>query len=317
MGAPELDESALRSAARRTARLVALQLLASVRAARDRLDHPGDDEALHDFRVAVRRLRSWLRAFRDVLEDTLSPTHERKLKRVARATGASRDLEVHIAWVEERRKALRGTRRPGADWLLARLRDRKASCDVELRRVVDSTIDRTVQRIGSAMESYLTSVVGTEPTFADVVQDLVTARAAKLENALGRITGLGDRAEAHTARIEAKRLRYLLEPLVEPVPATKPIVQRLTELQDHLGELHDAQVFGSEMASSIAEVLASRAPAGDDTGSATANGDPVPGLIAMSRVLRRTEQQAFAEVEKSWLRRGTPLPRLEGLVRNA
>ena len=138
MKAHDLDASALRQPARRTARLESMRLLAAVRDARDRLDHAGDDEALHDFRVAVRRLRSWLRAFHDVLDDTLSAKHERRLKRIARATGASRDLEVHITWVEDRRKALRGPSRRGADWLLSRLRERKctvtSSCDASSTR---------------------------------------------------------------------------------------------------------------------------------------------------------------------------------------
>src|SRR6478672_7935479 len=89
----------LRDSVQRGARRSALALLAHVRAARDRLDDLGDKEALHDFRVALRRLRSWLRAFRPALADTVGPKIERRLKQIAKETGASRDLEVHVAWV--------------------------------------------------------------------------------------------------------------------------------------------------------------------------------------------------------------------------
>ena len=41
------------------------------RAARGRLERPGDVEALHDFRVALRRLRSWERACRPHLGKTV------------------------------------------------------------------------------------------------------------------------------------------------------------------------------------------------------------------------------------------------------
>ncbi|HEY9226370.1 MAG TPA: CHAD domain-containing protein [Gemmatimonadaceae bacterium] len=295
--AVHISEDLLNAPARRTARLAALELLGRVRETRDRLEHAHDDDALHDFRVAIRRLRSWLRTFHDVLDDTLPAKPERRLKRVARATSASRDLEVHIAWVEERRKTLRGPRRAGADWLLERLNDRKLSCDAELRRVVDSTMDRVVARIDEAMRCYLTSVVDPEPTFTDVMSDLVRMRAETLEKALGRISTVGDRAEAHAARIEAKRLRYLLEPLDETKPDVRPVIAELTEMQDRLGELHDAQLFGSEIASLVAEVLAqqSNATAGE------AGADTVPGLMAMSRSLRKAEERAFAEVERQWL----------------
>jgi len=49
------------------ARLVALALTARAEAARRRLAEPDDPEALHDFRVAVRRLRSTLAAYKPEL----------------------------------------------------------------------------------------------------------------------------------------------------------------------------------------------------------------------------------------------------------
>src|SRR5262245_42436583 len=216
-----LDPAQLQQPARRTARLAALELLRVVREARDRLEHQHDDEALHDFRVSVRRLRSWLRAFEPMLDDTLGGKPGRWLKRVARATGESRDLEVHIAWVRERRKALRGAQRPGADWLVERFEERKVQCDAELERIIASTMDRTVERIGDAMKSYVTSVVDPEPDFASVFAKLATSCADTLRKTLTRIETVGDRAEAHAARIAAKRLRYLLEALEDAVPGAQ------------------------------------------------------------------------------------------------
>src|SRR5207245_9246969 len=49
------------------AALVGLTLLDEARAACGRLDAPDDSEALHDFRVALRRLRTLLRSFRPEL----------------------------------------------------------------------------------------------------------------------------------------------------------------------------------------------------------------------------------------------------------
>jgi CHAD domain-containing protein/CYTH domain-containing protein len=299
----KVDESSLRAPARRAARQVALDLLGRVREERERLDHPRDDKALHDFRVAMRRLRSWLRAFRHEFDDTLAPKHERRLKRVARATGASRDLEVHLEWVRERRKTLRKAQRPGAEWLLERLNARKAKCDLELRRAVDSYVDRVTRRIEKAMTSYVASVVDREPRLARTIADLVRAHAMTLGNALGRVSTMGDRAEAHAARIAAKRLRYLLEPLAGTLADVEPLIEDLVEMQDNLGELRDAQLFGSEIAGFVAETLASRSAkspggAGKDRDM---RDDAVPGLLAMSRRLRRTEETAFATIEESWL----------------
>ena len=59
------------------ARWFALVRLHDLLIARDRLTDPDDSDALHDFRVALRRLRSLLRAFRDVLADSVSHAAKR------------------------------------------------------------------------------------------------------------------------------------------------------------------------------------------------------------------------------------------------
>jgi CYTH domain-containing protein len=119
---------------------------------------------------------------------------------------------------------------------------------------------------------------------------------------VARVKSIGDRAEAHEARIEAKRLRYLLEPLGDCIDGVEDIVTQLSELQDVLGALHDAQLFGSEIARHVAEVLAStngNTPAANR--HANSERDRAEGLLALSRRLRRDEQSAFAHVESEWL----------------
>ena len=53
------------------ARWFALVRLRELAIARDRLADPDDSESLHNFRVALRRLRSLLRAYREVLADSV------------------------------------------------------------------------------------------------------------------------------------------------------------------------------------------------------------------------------------------------------
>src|SRR5687768_15888408 len=77
-------------------RVLCLSLLDDAVAAHERLGVTDDSEALHDFRVALRRLRSTIRAYDSLLEDTVGGKLQKLLRHVARSTGASRDLEVHI-----------------------------------------------------------------------------------------------------------------------------------------------------------------------------------------------------------------------------
>jgi len=289
--------------AKRAARLVALALLRDVFAARDRLDDPSDDKALHDFRVALRRLRTWLRAFRPVLRDTLRGKTVRRLGGVADATGASRDLEVHIDWVNRARRQLKGEERKGATWLAKRLRGEKATCDAELRRVLDDAFDKRMRRVEKALSRYEARVEG-ELSYAEVSEEIVGRHLESLASAMGKVSNLGDRAQAHDARIATKRLRYILE-IVAPSESDRArAIVALKELQDRLGELHDAQTFGSELASLIAELSAEKVEAAtsgpDGTGTAAAQVDPVPGLDALLRKLRQREKESFRLMLPVW-----------------
>lgn len=281
----------LQDSAQRGARRRALAHLEDVRDARDRLDDASDDEALHDFRVALRRLRSWVRAFRPLLCDTLPRKAERRLKRIARGTGSSRDLEVHIAWIEHARGSMRGASREGSDWLLDLLRVRKAGCDAALRHAIDDEYDRAVECVESGLGRYVASVLEPEPPFAPAFAELVRKHTTTFAEAVGRVASIGDRAEAHAARIAAKRLRYLLEALECDRPAVHPIIGQLKALQDNLGELHDAQIFASEIAALEADLLAAQ-PLAPPRQAA--------GLQLLSRRLRRREIRAFRVFSETW-----------------
>ncbi len=84
-----------------------------------RLDDLEEAEALHDFRVALRRLRTLLRGFRPELGDVVPRKLQRQLRDLTRATTAARDAEVQLTWVRGQRDAV--GRRPGLTWLIARL----------------------------------------------------------------------------------------------------------------------------------------------------------------------------------------------------
>ncbi len=296
----------LRDSVQRGARRSALALLAKVRDARDRLDDLGDKEALHDFRVALRRLRSWLRAFRPAFADSVAPKIERRLKRIAEATGSSRDLEVHVQWVLAARRTLSDQARPGATWLLKRLRQDKRAADADFRGVIDAKFDRAAQDAEEALLRYEASVVDEGERFAAVAADMIELQAEALTNAVERVAGQGDRAEAHATRIAAKRLRYLLEGVDDAVPSVHGLIEELKSLQDTLGELHDSQLFGGELATMIAELLAdegdtAKAPDnGGPSGGATKKTHPVAGLRVLSRRMRRAETTAFTVYASAW-----------------
>jgi CHAD domain-containing protein len=290
----------------RVARVVAAALLKKVKKTSEDLQGDANPDALHDFRVAVRRLRSWTRAFDRELSDTLGGKQRRRLERLADATRASRDLEVHIEWVERFARARRRRRRAGTKWLIDRLRAKKARADLDFRRALDADLTRAVAGFTKALNRYTVHLDEPWPPFARTAAELIRAHATAARKALASVTNIGDRLEGHEARIAAKRLRYLLEPLRDVDSRATHVVERLSRLQDDFGELHDAQLFGSDIARLLAKVLASTAisprEAGDDANArATDDDDRADLLLAIARRLHRDEVTAFARIADTWL----------------
>jgi CHAD domain-containing protein/CYTH domain-containing protein len=275
----------LRESTDRSVRIVALGHLADATAAHARLASQSDDEALHDFRVALRRLRSWERAFRPYLRDDLGKKLRRRLRDLAHDTGASRDLEVHLAWLTEQRRSLGRRQRPGLDWLVTEIESRKADADSVLEKDIDGRFMKLESRLARALESYRERLRLRKdgsavplPTFAEALAPRVRKAASDLETHLGHVRTERDVREGHEARIAAKRLRYLLEPVMKIVPGAEDLVDRLKDLQDVLGDLHDAQVFGVEVSKLAMDATsdtpnASSPPAAAPAADAPGSGD--------------------------------------------
>lgn len=129
------------------ARRLALGRLAEAGAAAWRLSDPDDAEALHDFRVALRRLRALLRALEEPLAGRAGKRWQRRLARLADATGEGRDAEVALAWVESERSTLPAGQRPGAVWLAAVLAQRTEQAYAGVRNEVQAKFAPLAERL--------------------------------------------------------------------------------------------------------------------------------------------------------------------------
>ena len=310
-----LPEELLDLPAPRGVRLVALERLDALVEARVRLGHAEDVEALHDFRVALRRLRSVLRAYRRPLAATVGEGTRERLRRLAAATTQSRDLEVHIGWLDAQRETLTPRQRVGYDALRATLAARKAAADERLERVIHATFPHLAHRLRERFLRYDAPVIDgprhADAPFAAVMSTRTHKMTDALRRALDAVHGAGDENEAHRARIAAKRLRYLLEPVAGIVPGADVFIARVKALQDQLGALHDAHVFAPELVAATETAVGeharreSLAVVHGGTGGRAAKRvharDPRPGLIALGERVRALGEAAFAEVQAGWL----------------
>src|SRR6202035_1744270 len=150
----------------------------------------------------------------------------------------------------------------------ARLQQRRDDAYSELRDEVTRDFAPLEEGLRRRLSVYRAEVRLDEtppPTFGDAAAEILLRHAAKLGHRLGRIKDAGDVEGAHAARISAKRLRYLADPLAQLVQANRrqpradQLVHRLKGLQDLLGEFHDAHVQEADLAAALAEAAAERA----------------------------------------------------------
>ncbi len=196
-----------------------------------RQDEP---EAVHDMRVAIRRLRSTLRTFRDLWE---VGTVRDELRWIGQELGAARDGEVMLARLTEAVDAEPDELVVGPvaerirSWLTADLETARA----RLLAALDSA------RYLALLDA-LDRLLDAPP--AEVPGEALTSRARKaLRRARRDLAAAGTDPELHEARKEFKRARYAVEALT-PIggkPA-KRLTKRIRELQDLLGTHQDSVV---------------------------------------------------------------------------
>jgi CHAD domain-containing protein len=297
------------------ARLLALSFLDQAVAARARLADPQDAEALHDFRVALRRLRSCLRAYRSHLKESVPKKLARRLKRLADATGPGRDTEVQIEWVGSQKSRLSPSHRAGLTWLLVRLTERMDGAYGDLKEEIAEGFPSLEEELRRRLSVYRTEIhldPGTpQPTLGESTAEILRRLIEEMEDHLAGIGGAEDEEESHQARISAKRVRYLLEPFVEDLPGAGPLVKHFKGLQDLLGNLHDAHVLETDLAGFLETAAAERArrllklalaePPDEALLRAERRRTSENGLIALALLNRDRRDSLFATLEAEWL----------------
>jgi CHAD domain-containing protein len=289
---PRLPSNLLDRSAQEASRLLSLSYLDQIDMAHARLGDQLDQDALHDFRVGIRRLRSATRAYRTELEGSISGKMRRRLRNLARATNDGRDVEVQLSWLGKQSQLLGPDDIPGFYWLVGRLEGRKqkthdrAVADVARRY---EKVAATLRRALGILRIELQTAQGQRPaTFREVTGALAQRQVQRLRQDLGRIQGAGDAEQAHRTRISVKRLRYLLEPVARGNRRAGALIRRFKEAQDLLGEHHDMHVFSSAIASFREGVSASKFSGLE------------PGLTTLARLADEAGTAAFHRFHSIW-----------------
>ena len=278
-------------------RRIATGYLDEAASACERLTDSRDQEALHDFRVSLRRFRSLARAYKPYIRDCLPKKLRRRVKDLASGTGVARDTEVQLAWLNDQRGQARPHELPGYLWIIGRLEARLDEEYEDIRANLPGRFRRLQDRLAARLAL---DYDDTSPPLGEVAAELLLETGETLRGHLEQVHGQADEEEIHQARITAKRLRYLLEPLAPELDKGKVPVKELKVLQDIMGEIHDTQVLGAELSQAAEEAgaerlrrlidLSLRLPHDDPQVEAARRNDERPGLLSLARDLQEREQ---------------------------
>lgn len=200
-----------------------------------------DPEAVHQARVATRKLRSNLRTFSSLLDPEWTEPLRSELGWLAMGLGAVRDREVLLERLRERAKALPASDSRSANALLQLLAGeidglrKKLKVDLDSQRYVD-----LLERLVDAAHSPAT-LPDADQLGAGVLPGLATTPWRRLRSAVRQLPETPTDPELHRIRILAKRARYAAE-AVAPVAGSDAVAfaKAAAKLQTVLGEHQDA-----------------------------------------------------------------------------
>jgi CHAD domain-containing protein len=208
-----------------------------------------DIEELHDMRVATRRMRSAFRVFSPYFDPDVLRPFLKGLRRTGRALGSVRDLDVFMEKAQGYLDGLPEEERSCLDPLLTNWREQREAARTQMLEYLDGKkYQRFVRDFGQFL---LTEGAGALPVPADkplphrVCQLVPTLIYDRYQVVRGYETVIeGAPIETlHALRIDCKRLRYSLEFFREVLgPEAEDVIKEVVTIQDHLGNLHDADV---------------------------------------------------------------------------
>jgi CHAD domain-containing protein len=202
-----------------------------------------DEDAVHDARVAVRRLRSDLRTFMPLFEGTWACDVRERLRWLQDGLSAARDADVLIKGLRRFSETLPDTDRRRLDDVLApfcTMRD--AAYDRVRAMLRDERYVPLLQTLVDAAKRPPFNARADEPA-CDAIPSIIEEAWSTLRKRVRKRSRPPSDHELHDIRIAAKRVRYAAE-AVEPVigrPA-RSLARTVTNLQSILGNQHDAVV---------------------------------------------------------------------------
>lgn len=275
-----------------------------------------DIEAVHDMRVASRRLRAACSVFAPVYGPGEFDYLEREVRTVTRALGLARDLDVLVLTLEKLQNQLPRQQQDGVHALvrLKRQERQEAQSGVEaalarlelmdlpgwLGWIIDGGADSESRQAPRRRKPRMP----VDPR-SEVRQAAMPIIAAAVDEVLAWERESRDPHkvfELHQMRIAAKRLRYTLE-IFEPFYDADfaAAIERVKAIQELLGEIHDADVLIPQLATQATREL-EPLTAKDVVGLCDVDLMAVTGLLMLCRRKAQERAAQYRTFQVEWRR---------------
>lgn len=206
-----------------------------------------DTEFLHDFRVALRKLRSVMGQIKGVFPESLTTLWKNQIGDICRITNALRDYDVYILSRQRLENMLPEELRAGLEAFFTELKTERHK---EAQRVADflqsesykTTITSLQDAWGSA--HLIESMPNSARPIREMAAERIRKRFQRIRKTSRSITPETPDSVIHSIRIDCKKMRYLLECFghLLPAEAVDPLGKQLARLQNRLGRYNDTSL---------------------------------------------------------------------------
>jgi len=277
--------------------------------------------AAEDLWLACRRLRAALEVFRSCLGRSEYREGKTEARRIARAVGKRRDLDVAIAAYGLIREETAPEEADGIDRVISSLRREQAKANRDLAQVVHG---RRMQAFRVRIEEIADSTV--EEDAADRADEyrpveslppevisLVSKRLQKLRQDAAESLEPGGVKAQHQMRVAAERLRYSLELSGDALGTQAHTARRAARgLQEVLGEIRDCDISVPPARAVIGELEAEDVATIIERARGSRDLDPILVQAAPNRLayrglelsivhLNARRQMLFERFKRLWL----------------
>ena len=256
-----------------------------------------DDEAVHDMRVASRRLRAAIAVFEPAFKGKRFGRFRQHVKRLTDSLSHARDLDVMIGAVKKLCAEIPPPERIGVDAFRDHLAGRRAELQKKVRKSLksleSSDLEAEFARIAEEPESRHSEL---EQEFFEGI----SGRIAELVSWEPFIHDNRQVFELHQMRIAAKRLRYTME-LFAPYrgPLFSSAIDQVRKIQEHLGKIHDADVLGPALLVYLRSKL-EKVKELDRDGVYAVESAHLNGLLMAATIKQKEREEQYGKFLAEW-----------------